>query len=491
MLASAALLAQAGDALAQSVSLATAQANPSRKNGFRSQDRYPLWISKADCLADDSYTFVVQVQNLGSTPLFVFASAAGQDCSDPTTRSGTNARCWKLAEISAQSGATSYSITLPVRDIVGGYDTPSSFNPGATAAVCERTGNDAPLGVLLHFLPVQAAGGVVAGTGFQYNEIKFDLVPPSAPTNVSAGIGDNVLELSWTTSLSTDISGYQFYCDPAPGADAPASTTPIGTAGSAGSTTSASSSSSCAGTSGAAGASGSTGSSGASGTAGTAGTAGASGTGGSSFLAAGAGGFAGDAGAAGSAGDAGAAGTAGAGAAAGAAGSAGAAGATSSGGAAGASGTGGAAGTGGAGGTSTAGAAGKSGTSGAAGCATTGATCGRSTLIVGGTYGPSGHECGRATGNTATEGRTSTLKNGVEYSVAVAAIDNVGNVGRISAPQCLAPAQIEDFYGVYVRSGGQAGGGWCQTSAPGTGSAALSLGALAAVVALRAARRRR
>lgn len=96
------------------------------------------------------------------------------------------------------------------------------------------------------------------------------------------------------------------------------------------------------------------------------------------------------------------------------------------------------------------------------------------------------YQCGSITGNAgttvvATEVGGVPLTNGTRYAVAVAATDAYGNVGRLSSPVCEMPEQTNDFWGGYRAAGGQAGGGFCATSGPG--SPAGSLAALGMVVA--------
>lgn len=91
------------------------------------------------------------------------------------------------------------------------------------------------------------------------------------------------------------------------------------------------------------------------------------------------------------------------------------------------------------------------------------------------------HVCGSATSDDHT-GTVDQLVNGVDYSVAVAAVDEVGNVSVLSSPVCETPIPLTDFFELYRQAGGKAGGGWCSlsrapnTTAPGT---AMSFAGLA------------
>jgi len=56
--------------------------------------------------------------------------------------------------------------------------------------------------------------------------------------------------------------------------------------------------------------------------------------------------------------------------------------------------------------------------------------------------------------------------------------DKVGNVGRLSLLACGTPEPVDDFYEIYRKAGGEAGGGFCGMCAVGDGArrAPLSIG---------------
>lgn len=81
------------------------------------------------------------------------------------------------------------------------------------------------------------------------------------------------------------------------------------------------------------------------------------------------------------------------------------------------------------------------------------------------------------------------LTNGKRVAVAVAATDNQGNSGAFSNVSCATPDFTDDFYTVYRRDGGTAGGGYCAYSGSSNGPWAIALGALAAALGIRVARR--
>ena len=90
--------------------------------------------------------------------------------------------------------------------------------------------------------------------------------------------------------------------------------------------------------------------------------------------------------------------------------------------------------------------------------------------------------CGRFKGGEglADEGLDDGLKNNVRYAVAVAGYDAVGNRGNLSTVVCGTPQQVDDFFEIYRKSGGEAGGGLCACDLPGVGRGLPVVGGSAA-----------
>jgi hypothetical protein len=113
-------------------------------------------------------------------------------------------------------------------------------------------------------------------------------------------------------------------------------------------------------------------------------------------------------------------------------------------------------------------------------------TCTSSTLMPGEDP-PTEKEasCGEVTGMAIDSGTATGRSNGVEYAVGVAAIDNFGNVGKLSELACATPKEVTGFFEAYRAAGGQAGGGFCSFAPARRGTAAfgvvLLLGGLALV----------
>ncbi len=105
-----------------------------------------------------------------------------------------------------------------------------------------------------------------------------------------------------------------------------------------------------------------------------------------------------------------------------------------------------------------------------------------SAALVPGELPDESYYCGSVTGALSSRGEVSGLENQARYAVAVAGVDTVGNVGKLSALACGSPQEVTDFFEEYRAAGGEAGGGFCSLGARGgQGASALLLGALLAL----------
>ena len=96
------------------------------------------------------------------------------------------------------------------------------------------------------------------------------------------------------------------------------------------------------------------------------------------------------------------------------------------------------------------------------------------------------YKCGSAGGSISGGSTVDNLVNGTNYTVAVAGTDLFGNAGPLSNPGCATPQLIDDFWKVYRRDGGGAGGGFCALEGVGipAGTGVFALGMVAAMVGL-------
>jgi hypothetical protein len=71
--------------------------------------------------------------------------------------------------------------------------------------------------------------------------------------------------------------------------------------------------------------------------------------------------------------------------------------------------------------------------------------------------------CGTAQ-KTSTGGNATSLVDGVQYNIAVAAIDTFENTGPLSVLGCGVPQPVTGFFKAYRDAGGQGGGSYCSFS---------------------------
>lgn len=355
-------LAPPGVARAQSVTLNQAGFQFLREVR-RPDGQLPNWISRRDCLEDDARFDAdpnFQRPTIRMSPNVKGARTgwalevwvgSGVDCSSNEQRNAVNnQRCWKVASSNNPNMAV-VQLDISPRAVAAGAQTPRVvFDPTDPAACNQQI--QIPL---TFFLLLVDGAGNLQGTGARWENTSLDLLGPSAPTSVVAGIGEGKLVAKWEVPVEgdlDDIDGFAVFCDRAGG------TPPVGMAGAAG-------------------------------------VAGMGNTGGGSCT---------------------------------------------------------------------------------------------SANLVPGTLPDSAFQCARAGGRGTREARTDRLENGVEYAIAVAGIDRVGNTGPLSPLACGTPQEVTSFFEAYRAAGGQGGGGFCTWAAP---TPTGSFGSALAVATLWWWRRRR
>jgi hypothetical protein len=184
-------------------------------------DQFPLYVSYADCVSDDILSFPVNLVNLSvpsqMTSLEVWLTEGGtNECTLNSARAGLVPVC-KLVYQQAAGQLKSIIAKIPAKDIANAL----------TGSGCVDTGaNTLPREVRIYFLAIRSStvgGDVPVGDAVVFDKTKVDLLGPTAPTDITVGIGENSLSLSYTPSTEQDTLGYKFFCDRgsgAPGEDA-------------------------------------------------------------------------------------------------------------------------------------------------------------------------------------------------------------------------------------------------------------------------------
>jgi hypothetical protein len=217
------------------VSQSSGQVNPNRlvngKNlgqSTRPQNLTPTGISYSDCASDMVLQFPVIISGFdGSSLLEVWAGTS--DCSQDANRglAGELAPvgCWQVTQpiggLVANGVSTGENISVRVQDIVSHIST----TPTTAAYVqngisaCSAQTVDTATTLSIYFVPTSTAG-TVDGNVFNYTPLVVDLVGPEAPpvpASARAGAGDTLIIANWTPNTDPDTIGYDVFIDPIPG----------------------------------------------------------------------------------------------------------------------------------------------------------------------------------------------------------------------------------------------------------------------------------
>lgn len=185
----------------------------------RPANQTPLGVNYSDCINDMVLQFSVALSGfLGTTNLQIWATKS-TDCTAPTTRGiGANANtCWLVNQgltLPNLQSAQTKQFNVRVQDLVGPQNAPAlgagMVNEGPSA--CTQQPNFAAVPMDIWFLALDGSGNSV-GTPADYR-IPTDLVGPPAPLNVTTQLGDTFLAVNWTANTDGDTGGYNVFIDP-------------------------------------------------------------------------------------------------------------------------------------------------------------------------------------------------------------------------------------------------------------------------------------
>jgi hypothetical protein len=189
----------------------------------RPQNLTPLGINYSDCISNMVLDFSVLLTGFdGTESLQIWATKTGADCSTLVSRGGGGVApvCWPLPGgiasgqvISQQSG----EFPIRVQDLIGTQNSPSTTYVAQGAAGCDPSvqGQYTPIPMNIYFVPIDASGNPT-GADLNYS-ISTDIVGPPPPIVSALGAGETLLIANWTPNVDTDTAGYNVYIDPIPG----------------------------------------------------------------------------------------------------------------------------------------------------------------------------------------------------------------------------------------------------------------------------------
>jgi hypothetical protein len=214
------------------VTQSTGQVNPERLvsgkdlgQSTRPQNLTPTGISYSDCASDMVLQFPVIISGFdGSSLLEVWAGTS--DCSQDANRglAGELAPvgCWQVKQpiggLVANGVSTGENISVRVQDIVshiGTTPTTAAYVQNGISACSSQTVDTASM-ISVYFVPTSTAG-TVDGSVYFY-PITVDMVGPESPAVPTlAGAGDTLIIANWTPNIDPDTIGYDVFIDPIPG----------------------------------------------------------------------------------------------------------------------------------------------------------------------------------------------------------------------------------------------------------------------------------
>jgi hypothetical protein len=210
------------------VTLAQTNEAPTRTvNGVvvdpRAQNLTPLGINYSDCISNMVLDFSVLLSGFdGTESLQIWATKTGADCSTLVSRGGGGVApvCWPLpggipsGQVISQQSA---EFAIRVQDLIGTQNSPSTTYVAQGAAGCDPSvqGQYTPIPMNIYFVPIDASGNPT-GADLNYS-ISTDIVGPPPPVVTALGAGETLLIANWTPNTDTDTAGYEVFIDPIPG----------------------------------------------------------------------------------------------------------------------------------------------------------------------------------------------------------------------------------------------------------------------------------
>lgn len=178
-------------------------------------------ISKKDCEnAQDIFEFNFTLANFSGKTLEAWLSTdSSLDCAVKEDRSSSEAsHCVQI--VFQTPGDDTETLSISSAEIAAKIDGVTGCN--------DSNPNTAARPITLWFMLLDSSGDVAADDVAKVFSTNIDLLGPAPPTELSAGLGSEVLIVSYTVPTGSDVDGFTVYCDPPPGGAA-ASTGATGT----------------------------------------------------------------------------------------------------------------------------------------------------------------------------------------------------------------------------------------------------------------------
>lgn len=173
----------------------------------------PWWISRADCIANDVFTFSLRVTN-ADDPVEIWAGT--DNCAETRNNPGNRGQCWIVAEDSG--GDDQPVLTVPVRNVVARNLSADDPPVNLPASVCDQS--DDRSGEQFAFYIMVVDGGQAVDSLLwdapQQGGTGFDTLGPEPPQSISVGVGERQLAIGVDdVRENTDLQRFEAFCVPA------------------------------------------------------------------------------------------------------------------------------------------------------------------------------------------------------------------------------------------------------------------------------------
>jgi len=185
---------------------------------FRPAQLDPNGINYQDCIDNINLQFTLLIGGLPCTDTIqVWAGPSSTDCTQSTSRmsSDGDAQCWEVTPDGLFQMATTSTENIRAQDIVSHLSdsaiTVDTYTPAKPSA-CQSQTFPGTVQLNITFMAMNP-DGVDVDASISY-PLDGDLVGPYPPTGVSAGIGENVIIVTWTPAIDSTTQGFNVYCQP-------------------------------------------------------------------------------------------------------------------------------------------------------------------------------------------------------------------------------------------------------------------------------------
>lgn len=186
--------------------------NGIRRSGTAYSQARPWWISRADCVANEVFTFSPSLTNT-TNPIEVWVGS--DDCAASRANTTERGQCWIVARIERPDDRP--AITVPVRNVVARRIRDTTPPQDLPASVCDQSTD--PAGEQFSFFLMRVSGGRSVGsvewTGGDEGT-GFDTLGPLPPRSIDVGVGERQLSIAiGGVDEDLDLQRFEAFCVPA------------------------------------------------------------------------------------------------------------------------------------------------------------------------------------------------------------------------------------------------------------------------------------